>query len=80
MTMPPTIREVLMNIVADWMIVRLTTTEGGWHTGVHMASLFAVREACNARPHKNVDHYARKHEEGGECKLDQGHRLDALSA
>lgn len=67
-----------MNFVANMMIVRLAMTEGNQHTGVHMASLFAVGEACNARPHENVDHHARKYEEGGEYKLDQGHGLNAL--
>lgn len=78
-TMPPMIREVLINFDTNLMIVRLVTTEGGRRTGVHMASLFAVREACNARAHENVDHHARKYEEGGERKLGQGYGLNALS-
>jgi hypothetical protein len=61
-TMPPMIREALINFVANLMIVRLATTKGGWRTGVHMTSLFAVGEACNVRAHENVDHHARKYE------------------
>lgn len=77
--MLPTIRKPLMNIVADEEIVRIAMAEEGWRTSIHVASLFAVRESRNARPHENVDHNARKYEDGGEDKLSQGHRLDALT-